>query len=156
MELPFKSVSMSTIVHATESEEKVKQAMRSILPKEVEIKRSEAEGHYGDSKIILSADIERRPHLREFWDALLKKLEKGEREWLSKESISRIGEDCRLYLRLDKQYAIQNNHLRFTDTGDVLHVRINISAYPAKKDIAVEKMKEFIERGLNYRENQMD
>ncbi|KXA91267.1 hypothetical protein AKJ63_01720 [candidate division MSBL1 archaeon SCGC-AAA259D18] len=150
MELPFKSVAISTIVHATESEEKIRQAMRTILPDEVESERSEAEGHYGDPKIILSADVERRPHLREFWDKLLKKLDEGGREWLSRKAINRVGDDCRLYLRLDKQHAVQNDQLRFTDTGDVLHVRINISAYPAKKEIAVEKMKDFIETGLGY------
>ncbi|KXA95910.1 hypothetical protein AKJ65_00225 [candidate division MSBL1 archaeon SCGC-AAA259E19] len=151
MKLPFKSVSISTIVHATESEEKVKQAMGSILPEEVGIEASEAEGHYGDTKIILSADIERRPHLREFWDTLLKKLEEGEREWLSREAIGRMGDDCRLYLRFDKQHIIKNDQIKFTDEGDVLHVRINISAYPAKKKIAVEKMKDFIEAGLDFK-----
>lgn len=150
MKLPFKSVGISAIVHATESEEKIKKALKSLLPEEVEIEKSEAEGHYGDSKVILSTDIQRRPYLREFWDQILKKLVEGEKEWLAENAIERIGEDCRLYLRFDKQLAVSDDKLKFSESGNVLHIRINLSAYPAKKNIAVEKMKEFIDSEFEY------
>lgn len=150
MKLPFKSVGLSTIVHATESEEKIKRILESLLPEDVEIERSEVEGHYGDPKVILSADIERRPHLRKFWDQVLEKLAEGEKNWLIEKAIERIADDCRLYLRFDKCEAISEDELKFSDSGNVIHVRINISAYPAKREIAVKKMKEFIDDGLKY------
>lgn len=150
MKLPFKSVGISTIIHATESEDKLEQFLKSLVSEEVEIERDEAEGHFGDPMVILSADIRRRPFLREFWDNVLDKLAEGEKEWLAKEAIDRIGEDCRLYLRFNKQSAISDDKLKFSDSGDVIHVRINLSAYPAKKKIAVSKMKEFIKSGLDY------
>ncbi len=150
MKLPFKSVSVSTILHATESEEKVREALRSFIPEEVEIEGEEADGHYGDSKIILSADIENRPHMREFWDNLLEGLVEGERKWLKRNCVDRIADDCRLYLRIDKQLAVSDGEFRFTEGGDVIHVRINVSAYPAKKELAVENMGEFLESGLDY------
>lgn len=150
MKLPFKSVSISTIVHATESEEKLREAIRLIVPEAVEIESSEVEGHYGDEKVILSADIERRPHLREFWDRVLGALPEGEKDWLLENAVDRIAEDCVLYLRVDKQLAVSDGELRFSDSGDVLHVRIKVSAYPAKREIAVEEMDEFLESGLEY------
>lgn len=150
MKLPFKSVGISTIVHATESEEKLKNALKSLLPEEIEIEKSEAEGHYGDSKKILSADIERRPHLREFWDRLLDKLSEKNKKWLAENAVSRIADDCRLYLRFDKQHLISEDKLKITDGGDVIHIRINVSAYPAKKENAVKEMEEFLKSGLDY------
>ena len=150
MKLPFKSVAMSTIVHSTEDEEKVKNAFKSLIPKEVEIEESKAEGHFGDSKKILSVSIQRRPHMREFWDQILKRLGEEELSWLKKRSIDRIGDDCTLYLRFSKQYLVSDKKLRFSDTGDVFHTRIKISAYPAKRDLAVEKMEEFIESEFKY------
>lgn len=150
MKLPFKSVGLSTIIHATESEKKLKEFLRKLVPEEVNIESSEAEGHYGDSKKILSIDIQRRPFLREFWDRVLERLDEEERNRLSNECIEKIGEDCRLYLRFDKQTAVSENKLKITDSGDVLHVRINLSAYPAKKKIAVKKMKEFINSEFEY------
>lgn len=150
MKLPFKSVGISTIVHATEDENKLRKVLRSLLPDDAEIEKSEVEGHYGDFKAILSAKIRRRPFLRKFWNRVLKKLADGEREWLSEKAIERIGDDCRLYLRFGKQLAVSDDELSFSEAGDVIHVRINISAYPAKKEIAIEKVSKFIDSGLNF------
>lgn len=150
MKLPFKSIGISTILHATESEEKVRETLRFLVPEEVEIEKEDAEGHYGDSIIILSADIENRPHMREFWDNFQERLVEGEKEWLARNGIDRIADDCTLYLRLDKQLAVKEGELRFSDSGDVIHVRINVSAYPAKRELAVENMEKFIEAGLDY------
>lgn len=144
MKLPFKSASVSTFVHATESEEKVGRMVESLLPKGVKIQRSEAKGHHGDPIAILKARIDRRPHLREFWNGIVEKLEEGEKEKLTDTAIDRIGEDCRLYLRFDKQLAVDDK-LALTKAGDALHVRINVSAYPAKREIAVEKMEKFMD-----------
>ncbi len=150
MKLPFKSIDISTILHATENEEKVSEALRLFIPEDVELEKEEAEGHYGDSKIILSASIENRPHMREFWDGVLDLLSDGERDWLSRNAIDRLGDDCTLYLRFDKQYLVGEEKLKFSQSGDIIHVRINVSAYPAKKELAVEKMEEFVEAGLDY------
>ncbi len=150
MDLPFKSVGVSVIVHATESEEKILTALLKILPEETEIERAEAEGHYGDKKTILSTNFERRPFLREFWDKFLDRLDEKEKEKLSQEAIDRIGDDCRLYLRVDKQSLISEDKIKLTKSGNVIHLRINLSAYPAKREIAVKKMKEFIKFGLKY------
>lgn len=150
MKLPFKSISISTLLHATESEEKLREALNSLIPEEVEIEKEEAEGHYGNSIAILSADIENRPHMREFWDNFLEGVSERGKEWLAENCIDRIADDCRLYLRIDKQSAVSDEELRFSDGGDVIHVRINVSAYPAKKELAVGNMEEFIESGLDY------
>ncbi|KXA90586.1 hypothetical protein AKJ37_01365 [candidate division MSBL1 archaeon SCGC-AAA259I09] len=148
MKVPFKSVGISTFVHATESEKKLRNTLKSLLPDEIKIEKEEAEGHFGEPIFILSADFQRRPYLREFWNQILEKLVENERRWLEKNAIERIGDDCRLYLRFDKQTAVSEDKLKIADTDDVIHVRINISAYPAKRKIAIEKMKKFIEDGL--------
>ena len=150
MKLPFKSIALSTIAHATESKEKLEKALGLLLPDGVEIEREEAEGHYGDTKFILKTDLENRPDIRYFWDRVLELLDDKGIDWLKKNAIDRIADDCRLYLRFDKQFLVADEELRFSDGGDVIHVRINVAAYPAKKEIAVEKMKEFLESGLEY------
>ncbi len=150
MKLPFKSIEVSTIVHATESKKKLKKTLRLLIPEEVEIEESEAEGHYGDSKLLFSARIENRSEIRKFWDNILEHLVEKEKDWLKNNAIDRIADDCKLYLRFDKQLAVAEEMLRFSDSGDVVHVRINIAAYPAKKDLAVEEMEKFLKSGLHY------
>lgn len=150
MKLPFKSIDVSTILHATENEKKVSEALRLFIPEDVELEKEDAEGHYGDSKIVFSTRIENRPHMREFWDGVLELLSKGERDWLSRNAVDRIADDCTLYLRFDKQNLVGEEELKFSKSGDIIHVRMNVSAYPAKKELAVEKMEEFVEAGLKY------
>lgn len=147
MELPFKFASVSTFVYATESEEKVREILKSIIPEGAEIQRSEAKGHHGSPIVILKTRIDRRPHLREFWHRIIEKLKNSEKKKLAKTAIERIDDDCRLYLRFDKQ-SIVNNELVLTESGDALHVRINVSAYPAKREIAVKQMKKFVNSEL--------
>lgn len=151
MKLPFKFARVSTIVHATEDEDKIKGFLREFFPDDVEIESSEAEGHYGDPKSILSAEVRKRPLLRKFWDEFLDRLSESGRARLLGEAIERIADDCYLYMRFDKQFAISEGELRFSDGGDVFHFRLNVAAYPAKREIAVEKMKEFIDSGLDYK-----
>lgn len=150
MDLPFKSIALSTIVHATESEEKIKKAIGLLIPDEVEVEEEEVEGHYGDSKKILSVDIQRRPFMRFFWDQVLERLTENSLDWLEREALDRLADDCRLYLRFDKQFLVSEEKLKFSESGDVIHLRLNVSAYPAKREIAAEKIREFIESGFQY------
>ena len=47
------------------------------------------------------------------------------------------------FLRFDKADAIDEK-LTIKDSGDSIHLKIKIAAYPAKKEIAVEKVREAI------------
>ncbi|MBS3815324.1 MAG: hypothetical protein KGY45_02025 [Hadesarchaea archaeon] len=147
MKLPFKSVEVRTFVHATESTEKIKEIFELLISEEIEINEEEAKGHYGDQINIISARIDRRPDLRGFWRKVLELMPDEDKKELIENALDRIADDCRLYLRFDKQAAV-NEELILTDSGDALHVRINISAYPAKKSLAIEEMRDFISSGL--------
>lgn len=148
MNLPFKSVEVRSFVHATEDLDKVKDVIKSIVPEDVEMSDSKAKGHHGDEITLLTTRINRNPYIREFWGRVMKMMPSGERAKLKEIAIDRIAEDCRLYLRFDKQKAV-NGKLILIESGDAIHVRINITAYPAKRKIAVKEMQDFISSGLN-------
>lgn len=150
MDLPFKSIALSTIVHATESEGKLKKAIGDLIPERVEIEKEEVEGHYGDPKVIISVSLTRRPDMRLFWDQILNRLEERTLDWLKENALDLVSDDCRLYLRFDKQLLISDGELRYISSGDVIHVRLNVSAYPAKKKIAVDKVKKFVNSDFKY------
>lgn len=150
LKLPFKSVEVRSFVHATEGLEKVKEIFRSLLPEEIGVEESRAKGHHGDQITILSTRIDRNPDIREFWHQVMKMMPNKEKEKLSEVAVDRIAEDCRLYLRFDKQAAV-DEELILVESGDALHIRINVSAYPAKREIAVEEMRKFLSSGLESR-----
>jgi RNA binding exosome subunit len=147
MDFPFRSATITVFAHATEDEEKVRGVLRALLPKDMEIERRGAKGHHGNPILIFSARIRRRSDLRRFWREFMGGLGAGEKQKLSSAAMDRLGEDCCLYLRFDKQLA-SGGELMLTDSGDALHVRLKVAAYPAKQEIAAELVREFVASGL--------
>jgi hypothetical protein len=143
MEFPFSSALLTTFVHATEDESKVTGALRNILPREVKIQRRKLKGHHGNPILILSASIERRKILRELWDNLTARLGPEEFKKLGQIVQERLDNECNFYLRFDKQLACTGK-LALTDAGDVVHLRLKVAAYPAKREVAARLVQEFI------------
>ena len=145
MEFPFSSATLSTFVHATEDESKVLEALKNILPEEVKIERRKLRGHHGNPIIVLSTVIGRRKPLRELWDTIAAKLGAEEFKKLGQIATERLDDECNLYLRFDKQLAYAGK-LALTDTGDVIHVKLKVAAYPAKREVAARVVREFVTR----------
>jgi hypothetical protein len=143
MELPFKSAKVSTLAHATEDEQKIIVALRVLLSKDIEIKRTKLKGHYGNPIVSFEALIEQKKPLHELWQRLVEKLRASELEKIGEIVDDRMDESCHLYLRFDKQQAYAGE-LTLTDSGDAIHLTSKVAAYPARKEVAVKLVKEFI------------
>ena len=103
-----KSVELSVFVHATESEEKVKTAVKKLLLPtldDVILDSARLTGHYDDPITVLTLNIQRRKEATEFLDSLYTKLSSLDKERLTSEAESRIDSSGNLYIRLDKQRA---------------------------------------------------
>ncbi|MDI6642934.1 MAG: RNA-binding domain-containing protein [Candidatus Hodarchaeaceae archaeon] len=146
MEFLFRSAAVTAHAHATEDEQRVLSALKILLPGGVEIRRSKLRGHHGNPIVGLEARVERRKDLRELWNHMMTKLRAGELEKLRNIVHQRIDETCHLCLRFDKQLAY-GGALALTDSGDAIHLRLKISAFPAKREIAIELVEKFIGGG---------
>ena len=49
-----------------------------------------------------------------------------------------------IYIRLSKEDAVDEK-ITIVDSGDSIHLKVKIAAYPAKKEIAIKKVREAIE-----------
>ncbi|MBA7594392.1 hypothetical protein ES703_01333 [subsurface metagenome] len=143
MEFPFRSAVVSTFAHATEAEELVLDALRILLPEEIEVRRSRLKGHHGNPIVNLEARIERKK-TRELWQRILAKLRGGESEKIARAAPGRIDETCHLHLRFDKQLAY-TGELALAEGGDVIHLRLKVAAYPAKREVAVDLVEKFLQ-----------
>ena len=143
MEFPFKSATVSTFAHATEDEQKVIAALRILLSSDVEIKKTKLKGHHGNPIISFEASIKQKKTLRELWQRMVEKLRAGDFERLSGMASDRIDESCCLYLRFDKQQA-HAGELALTGRGDAIHLRLKVTAYPARREVAAKLIEEFI------------
>lgn len=129
------NISYRVFVYGTENEEKVKETIKALFPysnphKEV------IEGYFKNLVLVLSDKIEKRREIKDFMK-LLKNLKPSAKKRILNELDMKIDSNGNLFLRFDKQLAYLDN-LKIIEHGDAVHVKINIAAYPARKETAME------------------
>lgn len=137
-------------VYENEDEEKLIEGLKFIFPDEIP-EREEAEGIFGeaDEIIIYSGTVSKKRHTKEFLNNLFENLTREDIDKLYDDLDKKTDDQCNLFLRLSKE-AILDEKWQIVDGGDSIHLKIKIAAFPAKKEIALKNMKEFIE---NYYDN---
>ena len=143
MGFPFTSATISTLVHATEDEQRVLKALRLAMPEGVEVKRTRVRGHFGNPIVLLEARVKRKGAIQELWRNILANLGRGGLEELRGSLPRKIDDRCNLYLRFDKQRA-HGGELVFTEGGDAVHFKLKVAAFPAKPEVAVKLVKDFL------------
>lgn len=126
-------------VYENEDLDELTQAILNIFP-EASIEMEEAEGLTEDKIIILTGVIDKKRHTKAFFNRILS---------LNQEQLKKLDEDLErkmddkgnLFLRLSKEDAI-DDEIKIIDSGDSIHLKLKIAAFPAKKSIAIEKVRE--------------
>lgn len=135
MSLPFHYIDLRAFCYATEDEQRVVSALRTLLPADVEIERAESEGHHGDRIVVLSARVERADEMDHVFELIRRSVDIDE---IRAELDERVDEKNALYLQLDKQAAYRGE----VRLGSGITFRAKVEAYPAKRDAAIENARE--------------
>ena len=133
------NIKFRAFVYEDESVEEISQAILNILP-EAEIEAEEAEGLLEDKIIILSGVVSKKRYTKTFFNTLL---DSTDLEKLNSDLERKMDEKGNWFLRFDKSDALDEKWT-ILDSGDSVHMKIKIAAYPARKDIAVEKVRDAI------------
>lgn len=135
--VPFHYVDLRAFCYATEDEKRVERALRTYLPEEFPIEREETEGYHGDRILVLSARVENADDVRHVLSQL-----RGSADFdrIERELDDRVTENCELFLSLDKQAAFHDE----VSLGEGITFRAKVEAYPAKKETAVENVREML------------
>ena len=133
------NIKFRAFVYEDESVEEVSQAILNILP-EAEIEAEEAEGMLEDKIIILSGVVSKKRYTQTFFNTLL---DSTDLEKLNSDLERKMDEKGNWFLRFDKSDALDEKWT-ILDSGDSVHMKIKVAAYPARKDIAVEKVRDAI------------
>jgi RNA binding exosome subunit len=123
-QLPIAYVDIRFCVHATENLDKVVEAVHNILPTEVEevtFKQNVTEGHYGNPITFFETRIKDKKTINGLVANLSANLSSLNKDVLGRE-IHRCVEKGSLYLRLDKQAALQGK-IKLV-TSDPIRIRI--------------------------------
>lgn len=122
-------ITLQALCHATESEDKVLEALHVLYP---HFKKQEATGHFGNPIYIFEAHVSRKKELRDLLSLVKKELAPQ----LGKNIRRRVDRKGNLYIRVDKQELACKN-LVVNDRGDVKIV-IHIQSYPFRLEDAIQ------------------
>lgn len=136
--VPFHYVDLRAFSYATEDDRRVERALRTLLPEDAALERTETTGHLGDPILVLSARVERADEVRH---VLARLAEAEEFDRIEAELDDRVTDNCELFVRLDKQAAF-GGEVRL---GEGITLRAKVEAYPAKRETAVENAREALD-----------
>ena len=133
------NIKFRAFVYENESVDEISQAILNILP-EAEIEAEEAEGILEDKIIILSGVVSKKRYTKTFFNTLL--------EWTDLDKLNsdlerKMDDKGNWFLRFDKADALDEKWT-ILDSGDSIHLKVKVAAFPAKKQIAVDKVREAI------------
>ena len=129
------NIKFRAFVYENESVDDISQAILNILP-EAEIEAEEAEGLLENKIIILTGIVSKKRFTKTFFNTLLK--------WTDLDKLNgdlerKIDDKGNWFLRFDKSDAL-DEIWTIKDSGDAIHLKVKIAAFPAKKQIAVDKV----------------
>ena len=133
------NIKFRAFVYEDESADEITDAILNILP-EAEIEAEEAEGLLEDKIIILTGVVSKKRYTKTFFNTLLESVDLDK---LNDDLERKMDEKGNWFLRFDKTDALDEKWT-ILDKGDAIHLKVKIAAFPAKKQIAVDKVREAI------------
>lgn len=102
---------------------------------------------FNDKKIVIyTAIIEKDKHCNKFLDNLKENLTESDKKILLEQE-NRLDDAFNFYLRLDKEALMKELYV-VTDSGNCFHIRMNIAAFPKKKEAVREVLKQIFQNNI--------
>ena len=136
------NLSYRAFVYGTENEEKVREAIFTILPTAKPLKEI-TEGYYKNQVIILHGKITKKREIKDFLEKI-NTIKPSTKKRILRELEDRMDERGNLFLRFDKQRAYLGD-IKLVGHGDSLHLKLKIAAYPARKEEALKVARQIFE-----------
>lgn len=133
------NIKFRAFVYEDEDVDEVSQAILNILP-EAEIEAEEAEGMLENKILILTGVVSKKRFTKAFFNTLLESVDLDK---LNGDLERKMDEKGNWFLRFDKADALDEKWT-ILDSGDAIHLKVKVAAFPAKKQIAVDKVREAI------------
>ena len=143
-------------VYENENLDLITDALLNILPS-AEVEAEEVEGLLEEPMVILSGMISKKRYTKEFLNNLLA-IDKDQLSKLYNDLDKKMDEKGNLFLRFSKDFksieALNDNDVledskvvdvsqwKILDSGDSIHLKIKVAAYPAKKEVALKILDE--------------
>jgi len=139
MQAVFHWLRVQVFCYPTENEQLIKNTFTNIVG-DAETVTDIFDGEFGDNMEVIRTEIVKQRGM----DTVFRNLGKNTVDSMLENLESRVDDDRVLYIRLDKQEAVQDCY-KIVHHSDVVSITGKIVAHPAKKDIAVNNLRNYLE-----------
>lgn len=108
----------------------------------VELKKTNAVGFNDKIIEIYEVHLTKVNLISQFLKSLLSNLNEDQKNTLLHQAESRLDDNLDFFIRFDKDSWINEKKLQLTDSGKCFHLKIGIAAFPKKREIALDIIKE--------------
>ncbi|KZX12607.1 RNA-binding protein [Methanobrevibacter curvatus] len=125
-------------VYSNEDESEILEGLNFLFP-EIKSEKEMAEGIYEKPIAIFSGKVDKKREIKNFISRFLES--DFDKDRFLNNLSRKIDEKGNLFLRFSKEDAI-NEKMTILDSGDSIHLKIKIAAYPSRKDVAIKIAKD--------------
>ena len=141
----FHYIHLRTSAQATEDPEKVRSALKLLLPPKGRLAKKDSitvhetitTGYHANPIIVMEAELKQNKDCKYLVDRIREHLGPAGISQLAAELENRVDDNCNLYIRFNKQEAYLGKLMTTTKSDSIL-VRIKIKAYPARPEKAIQ------------------
>lgn len=138
----FHWVRVKAICYATEDEDLICDTLAELTGTE-ELDIDISEGLHNNPLTVVDANLSKNKE----YATLFTNLGKDVLQAILDDIDARVDDDCVFYVRLDKQKAVCGEYA-ITHGGDVISITAKVMAHPAKKEVAVGILSDYLNRIL--------
>lgn len=140
-------VRLRVFSHENEDSERLLEAFLKFFPfsleeKKVKLGKTDATGFNEFRILIFEAVLTKTNLINQFLDFVIGRLDEDQKQTIIVQAESRLDENLDFFVRFDKDEWVKNGKLDLTDSGNCFHVKISIAAFPKKREIALNAVKE--------------
>ncbi|MEE9525315.1 MAG: RNA-binding domain-containing protein [Candidatus Woesearchaeota archaeon] len=137
------SIRIKVYIKEEEDFDKIKKSLLELIPfdlekEKVELKEELVQGFDEKEIKILRFVLDKNRHIEAFLNNLNEKLFEETKERILSYAESRLDDDCNFFLRFSKEKWVEEKLLWLTDQGNCFHIKMNVAAFPKKKEIAMK------------------
>lgn len=144
------NLKISVFINEKDNEDEIKISLLSLLPYEEEqlekekivIEEEIAELNLDRELKIYTIYLTHQRKINKVFEHIVSLFDEEQIKFLIDTLDSRLDSHCNLYFRLDKD-KLNSGEVEFTDSGNCFHFRLNIAAFPSRKENAKKLIKEF-------------
>ena len=142
-------IKLTAFSHEYENSELILDAFLRFFPFNLEdnkivLKKTAATG-FNDKKIgILEIALIKDNLVNQFLKNLLNNMDKNQKQEILNQIESRLDKNLDFFLRFDKDSWINEKKLILTDSGKCFHLNISIAAFPKKREVALNAIRDLL------------